>query len=131
MYVASGLMLQMILEQVGMAVQVGNQNAVQLTRANIRLDALEQKLSAPGSDTSVSTFNDSEVLDASALQELPTDDLVGMIPCDSEVQLETLEHALKDSNSRQWMVRERIYQCYVILLKKDMYLYTNVRHKCD
>lgn len=127
----SGLMLQMILDQVGMAVQVGHQNAVQLTRANIRLDALEQKLSAPGSDTSVSTFNDSEVLDASALQELPTDDLVGMIPCDSEVQLETLEHALKDSNSRQWMVRERIYQCYVILLKKDMYLYTNVRHKCD
>ena len=121
----------MILDQVGMAVQVGHQNAVQLTRANIRLDALEQKLSAPGSDTSVSTFNDSEVLDASALQELPTDDLVGMIPCDSEVQLETLEHALKDSNSRQWMVRERIYQCYVILLKKDMYLYTNVRHKCD
>ena len=131
MYMFSGLMLQMILDQVGMAVQVGNQNAVQLTRANIRLDALEQKLSAPGSDTSVSTFNDSEVLDASALQELPTDDLVGMIPCDSEVQLETLEHALKDSNSRQWMVRERIYQCYVILLKKDMYLYTNVRHKCD
>lgn len=107
MYMFSGLMLQMILDQVGMAVQVGHQNAVQLTRANIRLDALEQKLSsAPGSDTSVSTFNDSSLLDASTLDEVPTDHLVGLIPCESETELETLEHALKDSNSRMWMVRE-------------------------
>ena len=110
-----GLLLETIEQQIGTVVQVAQQNAIQLTRANMRLDLLEQHItSSSASNCSASTsntsFNDSAVLDASLIDAADiAEAMIGLVPCRAEVELETLEEALKDSSNREWMVRGFLY----------------------
>ena len=104
----------------GTVVQVAQQNAIQLTRANMRLDLLEQHLtsssSASNSSTASTSFNDSAVLDASLIDAADVAEaMIGLVPCRAEVELERLEEALKDSSNREWMVRGFQYSAVIAM----------------
>lgn len=108
--VSGGNLMEAVLDNVGTAISVAQQNSVQLTRANMRLDTLEDRLTRAllyleNSSASCTSSSDTSLDESMRVHEMVGNDMGYMIPCTAEVELEALEEMLKDSTNRQWMVR--------------------------
>ena len=106
--------METVLDNVGTAISIAQQNSVQLTRANLRLDVLEDRLARAllymdTSSSSSSSSNDSSLDDSIRQHDAVSNDIGFMIPCTAEVQLESLDEMLKDTANRQWTVRYHKY----------------------
>ena len=122
--------MEAVLDNVRTAISIAQQNSVQLTRANLRLDVLEDRLARAllymdTSSSSSSSSNDSSLDDSIRQHDAVSNDIGFMIPCTAEVQLEALDEMLKDTANRQWMVRYHAYNLCQVL--RNMRVTTEIR----